>query len=142
MRACMNGNGPPIRVAGDTANLEIVELASVPVSKCLLRTKYDNRSRRTLGMSMALRLVDDPDREAVCHDGATRGLAGHGLGRERTIYGTRSTCVTVSLTGTADHCIGSPSSYWGLIYQPFSMIRRFEVWKLVAQINLGAIQYE
>src|SRR5216683_3739827 len=24
MHACMNGNGPPIRVAGDTANLEII----------------------------------------------------------------------------------------------------------------------
>ncbi len=63
--ACMNG--PPwspseSRVAGDTATLKLskIELASVPIPKCLLRTKYDNRSRRILGMSMALRLVEPP----------------------------------------------------------------------------------
>ena len=49
MHACMNGNGPPSESPAIQPTLklsEIVELASVPVPKCLLRTKYDNRSHR------------------------------------------------------------------------------------------------
>ncbi len=88
MRACMNGNGPPIRVAGDTANLEIVELASVPVSKCLLRTKYDNCSRRIPWDVRGSQALSNPQiaRRCVNHMSAARGLAGLGQGRERTIY--------------------------------------------------------
>jgi len=62
MRACMNGNGPPSESQAIQPTLklsEIVELASVPVPKCLLRTKYDNRLRRMpWDVRGSLRLVE------------------------------------------------------------------------------------
>ena len=120
MHACMNGNGPPSESPAIQPTLklsEIVEPASVPVPKRLLRTKYDNHSRR-IPWDDGSQACRTTDREAACqsYDGAARGLAGHGQGRERTIYGTRGTCVTVSLTVTADHRYRLTfKSCWGLI---------------------------
>ena len=93
MHACMNGNGPPSESQAIQPTLklsEIVELASVPVPKCLLRTKYDNRSRHIpWDVHGSLRLVEPRRlRGSVSYDGATRSLAGHGKGQERPIYGT------------------------------------------------------
>jgi hypothetical protein len=87
MHACTNGNGPPSESQAIQPTLklsEIVEIASVPVPKCLLRTKYDNRSRHIpWDVHGSLRLVEPPrSRGGVAYDGTTQGLAGHGLGRE------------------------------------------------------------
>ena len=73
----------------------------------------------SVGMSVALSgLFDHPDREAVCrmYDAAVRGLARHGRGRERTIYGTPGTCVTASLTGTAEIIVSPHVQITGALY--------------------------
>ena len=75
----MNGNGPPSESLAVQPTLklsETVELVSVPIPKCLLRTKYDNRSRRIpwdVRGSLS-GLSNHVDREAVCHMTAPREI--------------------------------------------------------------------
>ena len=59
------------------------------------------------------------------------------------IWDSRGTCVTVSLTGTADadHRIGSRSSYWGHLFPIYVRVHDMVVRVIESVVTKRTVQY-